>query len=427
MAKYADLYERVARAYDHWGWAPDEIRELDRDAFEFRLHCMLEEISEYVTATTHAERLDALVDLTVFALGTAVMHGYRRFPEAFHAVMAANELKVAGPVEGQRGESRFDLGKPPGWKSPDLREFVGEMPLDLAREKEKELRRLAALCYCGSPPCTNTGVSAPECEYCPSVAHIPPTEEERALAAEIHEAFHDSSGWTEERCQNEARRGMRINEVNGLKIPYYKSREEMTEEQKVHRRALLGDVPLESITLGGYTIDQIYAIANERDLLKLMLADAERKITELEDELEAIPGPMREASRLLVRKAHDYNRDNPDLSKRNYHPFGHLSYLQMLHTKLERLKSVAGQEETNFESARDSALDLINYATFYAAWLEEEEAAKITGHEVKRAISVKPIRPDDRVTIECQPATVSLGDLMKKARTLVSPEEEEED
>ena len=78
---------------------------------------------------------------------------------------------------------------------------------------------------------------------------------------------------------------------------------------------------------------------------------------------------------LMDAKTHDYGRGQPqDPARIEYHPYGDISYLQMLHTKLKRIESMVMLEKDgktpNFESKRDSIVDLINYAAFYYAWVE---------------------------------------------------------
>ena len=41
----------------------------------------------------------------------------------------------------------------------------------------------------------------------------------------------------------------------------------------------------------------------------------------------------------------------------------------MLWTKMLRIRSVAEQEDQNFESLEDSLLDMINYSAMYAAYI----------------------------------------------------------
>ena len=75
---------------------------------------------------------------------------------------------------------------------------------------------------------------------------------------------------------------------------------------------------------------------------------------------------------VLVQKKHqDYNKG---LELDQYFPFGDASYVQMLHVKQCRLLSLVATNTTeNFESKKDTVLDLINYAVFYLAYLNNLE------------------------------------------------------
>lgn len=89
------------------------------------------------------------------------------------------------------------------------------------------------------------------------------------------------------------------------------------------------------------------------------------------------PGALAEAALLCIRKSQDYNQgvaedmDPHTIDRSSYFPFGTMSYAQMLHTKSQRFNSLASKEmrgqSANFESLRDTALDIINYAGFFAA------------------------------------------------------------
>jgi len=78
------------------------------------------------------------------------------------------------------------------------------------------------------------------------------------------------------------------------------------------------------------------------------------------------------ALQLVDRKGKDYNT-GPTLEQ--YFPFGDASYIQMIHLKSLRLVATAskGAVAINFESKKDSTLDLINYCVFYLAHLEAQE------------------------------------------------------
>lgn len=105
---------------------------------------------------------------------------------------------------------------------------------------------------------------------------------------------------------------------------------------------------------------------------------AECSTVELLKELQSRgghPGALAEAGLLCIRKSQDYNQssvsfDPHTVDRTAYFPFGAVSYAQMLHTKALRfnslvLKDLRGQE-ANFEGLRDTALDIINYAGFFA-------------------------------------------------------------
>lgn len=71
---------------------------------------------------------------------------------------------------------------------------------------------------------------------------------------------------------------------------------------------------------------------------------------------------------LVVKKHEDYNTG---IQLEDYFPFGHKSYIQMLHVKVLRLRSLDGRAG-NFESVKDTLYDLINYSIFYLDYLESK-------------------------------------------------------
>jgi predicted HAD superfamily Cof-like phosphohydrolase len=91
---------------------------------DFRIRAMQEELDEYEEASTLEDELDALVDLCVFAFGTAErMNLLGVFEEAYNRVMQANLQKELGTNE-KRGSFEIDLVKPDGWQSPILTDLV---------------------------------------------------------------------------------------------------------------------------------------------------------------------------------------------------------------------------------------------------------------------------------------------------------------
>lgn len=77
---------------------------------------------------------------------------------------------------------------------------------------------------------------------------------------------------------------------------------------------------------------------------------------------------------LVLKKDQDYNSV---VTREQYFPFGHKSHVQMIYVKATRLVNLAESgEKPNFESVRDTALDLINYCLFYLEYLEESNGNK---------------------------------------------------
>ena len=90
----------------------------------FRIGAMLEELSEFTTSKTKEDELDALVDLVVFALGTAERMGYADvFEEAFNRVMVSNMSKTLG-ANTKRGSFKIDLVKGPAFKPATLTDLI---------------------------------------------------------------------------------------------------------------------------------------------------------------------------------------------------------------------------------------------------------------------------------------------------------------
>lgn len=83
--------------------------------------------------------------------------------------------------------------------------------------------------------------------------------------------------------------------------------------------------------------------------------------------------PWDEAKEISLRKAKDYQ--NSTIERKEYFPFGELSYLQMLIVKITRLKSLTEEKrEAKNESVRDTLLDLMNYTAF---WIEAIDKGEI--------------------------------------------------
>lgn len=83
---------------------------------------------------------------------------------------------------------------------------------------------------------------------------------------------------------------------------------------------------------------------------------------------------LEEAIKIQNKKSKDYGA--VDYAKSDYFPFDDKSYLTMLHIKMQRLMNLVDSNKTNFESKYDSVIDLINYASFYGAYLLKQKDEK---------------------------------------------------
>lgn len=106
--------------------------------------------------------------------------------------------------------------------------------------------------------------------------------------------------------------------------------------------------------------DEVEQLRKERLDVAEALHEEEEKVNE-----DLSITIMEEAIALKQRKSADYQ--GSQFSQDDYFPFGHTSYLHMLHTKMLRIRSVAEQDDANFESLEDSLIDMINYSAMYAS------------------------------------------------------------
>ncbi len=113
------MFHRIKKMHEKFGITSNDIP-FSAAEKDFRRWCMQEELDEYVEAETPEDELDALVDLVVFALGTAERQNMLHiFQEAFFRVMKANMGKEVG-ANKKRGSFQIDLVKPEGWTAPNL-------------------------------------------------------------------------------------------------------------------------------------------------------------------------------------------------------------------------------------------------------------------------------------------------------------------
>lgn len=97
-----------------------------------------------------------------------------------------------------------------------------------------------------------------------------------------------------------------------------------------------------------------------------------------------------EAAELQEKKGADYNGAQTSVSQADYYPRGIWSILDVVNAKYLRMVSVLETMEqggkANFESIEDSAIDLINYASFVAAYMRGD----VPGQSADRDIFNRP-------------------------------------
>lgn len=95
----------------------------------FRGQLLQEEINEYLDAIYFRQdddAVDALIDITVVALGTLALLKVD-IQKAWDEVHRANMSKERGIKPGRENSGGFDLLKPPGWTAPFHEDNVGRL------------------------------------------------------------------------------------------------------------------------------------------------------------------------------------------------------------------------------------------------------------------------------------------------------------
>jgi hypothetical protein len=91
---------------------------------------------------------------------------------------------------------------------------------------------------------------------------------------------------------------------------------------------------------------------------------------------------LQQAAEIQTRKSNDYQNPNSRIKQADYYPRGCASILDVMNGKILRIQSVmeAMENDPNYESMEDSAVDLINYASFFVAYMR----GKIEGQSEDR-------------------------------------------
>lgn len=121
------MYDTIVAFHEKFGIEmPEEPIKLPNDVSEYRIGFMQEELDEYVTSIDLSEKIDALVDLVVVAMGTAYMHGFdwdAHWELVYEKNMQKRRAKEAS--ESKRGHS-LDIIKPREWTPPDHEPIIDD-------------------------------------------------------------------------------------------------------------------------------------------------------------------------------------------------------------------------------------------------------------------------------------------------------------
>lgn len=85
---------------------------------------------------------------------------------------------------------------------------------------------------------------------------------------------------------------------------------------------------------------------------------------------------LQKAAEVQNKKGNDYQNPNSRIRQAMYYPRGCATILDIMYAKILRMQSVLEAMENdpdyepNFESLEDSCIDMINYASFFAAYMQ---------------------------------------------------------
>lgn len=110
---------------------PEKPRMMSKEDAMKRVEFIQEELNELKLAigdNDAHEVLDALVDIAVVTMGTAVLYGMSSiYDEAWDRVYKSNMKKEVITAEESKRGMKYDLRKPAGWKAPDFKDLLEEV------------------------------------------------------------------------------------------------------------------------------------------------------------------------------------------------------------------------------------------------------------------------------------------------------------
>ena len=108
---------------------------------------------------------------------------------------------------------------------------------------------------------------------------------------------------------------------------------------------------------------------------------------------------LKRAAEVQTKKSDDYQNPKSRIKQAMYYPRGCATILDSMYAKILRMQSVLEAMENdpdyepNFESLEDSCIDMINYASFFAAYMQGGMDGQEPGRDfLNRPINVNTTR-----------------------------------
>jgi len=116
---------------------------------------------------------------------------------------------------------------------------------------------------------------------------------------------------------------------------------------------------------------------------------------------------LKKAAEVQNKKGNDYQNPNSRIKQAMYYPRGCSTLLDTMFAKVLRMQSVLEAMENdpnyqpNFESLEDSCIDIINYASFFAAYMKNgidgQSADRDFLNRPKNPMNMKPVDLSSKV------------------------------
>ena len=124
---------------------------------------------------------------------------------------------------------------------------------------------------------------------------------------------------------------------------------------------------------------------------------------------------LEEAAAIQNKKSNDYQNAESRITQAQYYPHGCATILDLIHSKVLRMYSVMEAMENdkhyqpNFESLEDSAIDLINYGSFFVSYMRGKMEGQDPNRNFLNKTPSKTIQVSDNVFVDTSTALAIKG------------------